>query len=66
MLQSHGAVCLGETMDEAFKVAKVLEITAQMYLMVRATGKMPVPISENNIRVMQEFMKNEYSKTNRD
>lgn len=60
LLQSHGAVCVGVDMEAAFKVSKVLEITAQIYYMIRATGAMPIPISDENIKAMQDFMKYEY------
>lgn len=60
LLQSHGAVCVGETMDAAFKVAKVLEVTAQIYQMIRATGGAFQPISDKNIEAMQYFVKNIY------
>lgn len=60
LLQSHGAVCVGESMEAAFKVSKVLEITAQVYYMIRSTGGRPIPISEENIKAMQEFVKYHY------
>jgi L-fuculose-phosphate aldolase len=60
LLKSHGAVCVGETMDDAFKVSKVLEVTAQIYQMIRATGGTFDPISEENIAAMQYFVKNIY------
>ena len=60
LLQSHGAVCVGENMEAAFKVAKVLEVTAQIYQMIRATGGQPVPLSPKNIAAMQNFVRNHY------
>jgi L-fuculose-phosphate aldolase len=60
LLQSHGAVCVGENMDAAFKVSKVLEVTAQIYYMVRSTGSRPIPISDENIKAMQEYVKHSY------
>lgn len=60
LLKSHGAVCVGETMDAAFKVVKVLEVTAHIYQMIRATGKTFDPISDENIAAMQYFVKNIY------
>ena len=55
LLQSHGAVCLGSDMAAAFKVAKVLEMTAELYYRIRVMGKTYIPISEENIAAMQEF-----------
>lgn len=60
LLQSHGAVCIAGDMDGAFKVAKVLEMTAQIYYMICAAGGTPVPISDEHIRAMQDFVKYHY------
>lgn len=60
LLKSHGAVCVGENMDAAFKVCKVLEVTAQIYQLIRAMGKDYEKISDENIAAMQYFAKNIY------
>lgn len=60
LLKSHGAVCVGENMDAAFKVSKVLEVTAQILQMIRAMGADFDPISEENIEAMKYFVKNIY------
>ena len=60
LLKSHGAVCVGENMDGAFKVSLVLEVTAQILQMIRAMGCNYDPISEENINAMQYFVKNIY------
>ena len=60
LIHSHGAVCVGENMDGAFKVAKVLEVTSQIYYMIEATGGTTVGISDENIAIMQDFVKNSY------
>lgn len=60
LIHSHGAVCVSDNMDGAFKTAKVLEVTAQIYAMVEATGGKPVGISAENITEMQYFVKNLY------
>lgn len=60
LVHSHGAVCVGSNMDVAFKTAKVLEMTAQIYYMIEATGGRPVGISPENIAIMQDFVKNSY------
>lgn len=59
LLQSHGAVCIGESMDAAFRTAKVLELTAQIYHMCRQIGE-PVPISKENIAIMRDYFRNKY------
>ena len=60
LIHSHVAVCVGENMEGAFKVAKVLEVTSQIYYMIEATGGKPVGISDENIAAMQDFVKNSY------
>ena len=60
LINSHGAVCVAGTMEGAFKTAKVLEATAQIYYMIEATGGKPVGISPENIAAMQDFVKNSY------
>lgn len=60
LIHSHGAVCVGGDMEGAFKTAKVLEVTAQIYYMIEATGGKPVGISDENIAIMQDFVKNSY------
>lgn len=60
LLKSHGAVCVGADMESAFKVSKVLEVTAQILQMIRAMGADFDPISEENIEAMKYFVKNLY------
>lgn len=60
LLKSHGAVCVGENIESAFAVCKVLEVTAEIYQMICAMGKKYEPISPENIEAMQYFVKNVY------
>jgi L-fuculose-phosphate aldolase len=60
LLMSHGAVCIGETMDAAFKVSTVLEVTAQINYMVKSMHKECIKISDENIAAMEYFVKNIY------
>ncbi|GKX27666.1 aldolase [Vallitalea longa] len=60
LLQSHGAVCVGENMEAAFKVAKVLEVTAEVYQLIRSVGGKPIQLSSENIEAMKDFAKNKY------
>ena len=60
LLHSHGAVCVAGDMEGAFKIAKVLEVTAQIHYMIEATGGKPAGISDENIKIMQDFAKNSY------
>lgn len=60
LLHSHGAVCVGEDINMAFKVSTVLEVTAHILYMIEATGGKPVGISQENINIMEDFAKNHY------
>ncbi len=60
LLKSHGAVCVSDTMDGCFKVATVLEMIAEIYQKIRATGGTFDPISDENIATMREFAKTRY------
>ncbi len=55
LLKSHGSVCIGETMDKAFRVSGVLEMTAQIYQLIRSMGGEYEKISSENISTMIEM-----------
>ena len=57
LLRNHGTVCIGADMDGAFKISTVLEMVAEIYWRIRATGKTYVPISDEHVVAMQEFVK---------
>ncbi len=59
LLQSHGAVCIGETMAAAFRTATVLELTARIYHMCKQIGE-PKPISRENIAFMRDYFLSKY------
>lgn len=59
LIANHGAVCVGKTMDQAFKVCTVLEMTAQIYQMALAIGK-PCVISDEQVAFMKDFVQNHY------
>lgn len=60
LLQSHGAVCVGKDIKTAFKTAKVLEMTAEIYYRIRSIGGSFIPISKENINAMEDFVANHY------
>lgn len=60
LLQSHGAVCVGRDMKAAFKTARVLEMTAEIYYRIRAVGGRYIPISDAHIAAMQDFIAHRY------
>jgi len=57
LLPSHGSICVGRDMDECFRVAVVLEMTAQILYLIRSMGGKHIPISDENIAAMQEFIR---------
>lgn len=60
MMRNHGLVCIGQSMDDAFKVATVAEMVAEIYWKIRAMGGSYIPISHENVIAMQEFVKTGY------
>jgi len=66
LLQSHGAVCIGCDMKAAFKVAKVLEMTAEVYYRIRSIGGIYIPISDDNICAMQGYIAQRYGQPKND
>ncbi|NBI09798.1 class II aldolase/adducin family protein [Colidextribacter sp. OB.20] len=60
LLRSHGAVCLGRDLEQAFGNSTVLEATAKVYSIIRSMGGQFDPISPENIVFMQNFVKNSY------
>jgi L-fuculose-phosphate aldolase len=61
LLANHGAVCAGGDMDNAFRVAAVLEMTAHIYQLARAIGK-PVILGDELVNIMHDFAYNRYGK----
>jgi len=59
LLANHGAVCLGRDMEQAFKTAAVLEMTARVYQMALATGT-PQAIRDGDVAYMRDFMEHHY------
>jgi len=60
LLKSHGAVCLGGDLEQAFGISAVLEATAHIYSIIRSMGGKFDPISPENIAAMQDFVKTRY------
>ena len=47
LLANHGAVCLGRDLEDAFKTARVLELTAELCVKIRAAGGQPEALPES-------------------
>ena len=61
LMANHGAVCVGESMEQAFKVCTVLEMTAQIYQQALLLGE-PHVLSEELVDEMWDFANNRYGK----
>lgn len=61
LMANHGAVCVGESMEQAFKVCAVLEMTAQIYQQALMLGK-PHVLSDELVDEMWDFANNRYGK----
>jgi L-fuculose-phosphate aldolase len=59
LMANHGAICTGTNMEEAFKVAVVLEMTAQIYQMARSIGN-PALLGDNLVAAMHNFAYHNY------
>jgi L-fuculose-phosphate aldolase len=59
LLANHGAVSIGADMDAAFRVAKVLEMTAQIYAQARMLGKVNF-LKKEHIDYMHDFAYHHY------
>ncbi|MDR2802729.1 MAG: class II aldolase/adducin family protein [Treponema sp.] len=62
LLANHGAVSVGADMNAAFRAAKVLEMTAQIYAQARAIGQ-PKFLKKEQIDYMRDFACNRYGKS---
>jgi len=60
-LLNHGTLCVGKDLKEAMKVCYVVEKTAHIYILSKNVGKCKI-ISEEDIKLMQDFAKNSYGK----
>lgn len=60
LLQAHGAVCVGKDLKEAFKVAKVLEMTAEIYWRTLAIGMEPGALPQEVIETQRDFVAHQY------
>ncbi len=59
LLKSHGTVCVGNDMNFTFKVCDVLEKAARILIMSKNIG-IPRIVPEEDIKIMQDFVKNSY------
>jgi L-fuculose-phosphate aldolase len=60
LLPSHGALCVGESMDIAFKACGVLEKAAEVYIKVKSMGLEPRIIPDDEVGHMFRFFSNNY------
>ncbi len=55
VLKSHGTVCIGRDLKEAFRVARVTEMTAEVYYKACLLGT-PAAIAPENLAAMKHMM----------
>ena len=60
LLRAHGAVCLGQDMEQAFLVSQVLEASARILWMIRSMGAEPEAFPPERLDAMRDFMDNRY------
>lgn len=60
LIASHGAVCVGANLKEAFDIATVLEYTAELYYKILSMGMNPAELSKDDIKFMYEFVHTKY------
>ena len=61
LMANHGAVCVGASMEQAFKVCAVLEMTAEIYRQALTIGQ-PHILSDELVDEMWDFANNRYGK----
>jgi len=59
LLENHGAVCVGDNMAKAFRVAEVLEKTAHILILCKSIG-LPKIISSEEVKVLQAYVRESY------
>ncbi len=59
LMANHGSVCVGTSMEKAFTVSTVLEMSAQIYYMATCIGK-PHIIPEDKVAYMHSFVSKQY------
>ena len=60
LLCSHGAVCLGETMEQAFLVSAVLEAAVRIFFLIRSMGGSAEAYGAERLSEMDRFIKERY------
>lgn len=60
LLQAHGAVCVGVSLDKAYAVSEVLESTARICSLIRSMGGSFIPLSDKDIADMRYFAGHRY------
>ena len=60
LLQSHGAVCVGPTMESAWRAVQVLEQTAGIYQKILSAGLKVSVIPSGSVEKMKQFLQKNY------
>ncbi len=59
LIPNHGAVCVGASLADAFKISFVLEKSAKIYYMAKSIGT-PHLIDSDDVKAMQDFVRTSY------
>ncbi len=55
LLENHGLITLGASLDEAFDIAEALELVAQIYIQAKSIGQPKILNSEQMNVVIEKF-----------
>lgn len=61
LMQNHGALSLGSTLEKAWLNAELLEKTARIYLGALSTGGQPTELPEDIVALLKELRKSGYN-----
>ncbi len=65
LLKNHGVVAVGESIEEAYHVALLVEEEAKTYYLLKLLGKQFEKLSREEVRVLHEFYLHKYAQTGR-
>ena len=59
LIKNHGVVAVGDTLDEAFSVALLIEEQAKMYIFARILGRVDI-LEEDEVRAIRGYYLHDY------
>jgi len=64
LIRNHGIVAVGETLDDAFCVALLIEEEAKMYIFAKILGRIDI-LEKNEVRAIRDFYLRRYGQEGR-